>query len=90
MFVTRPEQTPPNGLRTVLLGLSVLLVSAPIAVFATLVATPVWRFIERTARVEAIGHSGPNEWCYVATYAVVVAAIGVMAMWKRRSTGAPS
>ena len=63
------DKTPPIRLETALLGLVVLLISVPIALLTTFLATPVWVFIERTTGVEAVGHSGSSEWCSVATYA---------------------
>jgi hypothetical protein len=84
------NEVPRSRLGDVLIGLALVLFSAPIAVFATFAAFPIWSTIERTTGVEAIGHSGPSEWCYAATYVVVVVALGSRWLKKRRSPRAQS
>jgi hypothetical protein len=53
---------------------AVLLVGAPAAIGLTLLAFPAWKLFEETTGIEAYGHSGPAEWCYVVDYAVLVCA----------------
>lgn len=87
--MTSPDQTPLNPVRTALLGLAVLLISLPISALVTFLASPIWALLERTTGIEAVGHSGPDEWCFVVTYAVVVIGIGSRCLWKRRSPSTP-
>jgi len=39
---------------------------------------PFWKWLERTTGLEAVGHSGPAEWCYLATFLVWVVAGAVL------------
>jgi len=47
---------------------------APLAVMATLVCAPFWEWFEAATAIQAYGHHGPLEWCYLATFAALVAA----------------
>ena len=51
----------------------ICLILAPIAIFATIILLPVWSWIESTLEIESIGHSGPAEWCYLASYLIILA-----------------
>ena len=84
------DEVPPSRLGDVLTGLALVVFSAPIAVFVTLAASPIWSALERTTGVEAVGDSGPSEWCYVATYAALVVLLGSWWFSKPRSRGARS
>jgi hypothetical protein len=65
-------------------SLGVLLVSAPLAIVVTLVLSSGWKWLEATHGIEAFGHSGPAEWCYVATYVGCVVLLGASAALLRR------
>ena len=84
------DEVPPSRLENVLTGLALVVLSAPIAVFATLAAFPIWSTLERTTGVEAVGHSGPSEWCYLVTYTVVLVLLGLRWFSKLRPQGARS
>lgn len=60
------------------IGLVVVIVCAPIAVVTTLLTMPFWTWVEGTFSIEAVGHSGPAEWCYLATYLVLVVISGLV------------
>jgi len=62
----------------------------PVALALTLILLPFWRWVEASLAVEAIGHSGPATWGYLAVYAVLalVATLAVC-LWSRRQ-GAPA
>lgn len=66
--------------RRLIASLGVLFASAPLAVVGAFLLSPFWRWLEDTYGMEAYGHSGPAEWCYVASYlgCVVLVAIFVM------------
>ena len=55
-------------------ALLVLLGGVPLSIAATLLLWPFWKWLESTSGIEAVGHSGPAEWCYLATFALGVAA----------------
>jgi hypothetical protein len=75
---------------TVLLKIAaVLLLGAPAAIVLTLLVFPAWRLFEEKTGVEAYGHSGPAEWCYVVDYAVLVCA-GLWLVFRRRQPPATS
>ena len=63
------------------IGLGVCIVSMPIAVVATIILLPFWRWLEKTLAVESVGHSGPSEWCYLFIYMIVVFLAGLI--WSR-------
>lgn len=49
---------------------AVLLLCVPLSFIVTLLATPLWSWIEASYGIESVGHSGPAEWCYVVVYGV--------------------
>ena len=72
-------------LKGVAIALAILIACFPPAVIMTLSAASFWRWLERTFGLEAFGHSGPAEWCYLATYFVLVAAATFV--WSRARRG---
>jgi hypothetical protein len=64
-------------LRSVLIGLAVLAACVPIAAVITLALLPFWSWVEATLGIEAVGHSGPADWCFEAVYGVCVVSIGL-------------
>jgi hypothetical protein len=63
-----------------------VVVAVPVAVTGTFLMAPVWRWVERTWSLEAIGHSGPATWCFVTTYAVVLGGMLSIRWLARRGT----
>ena len=61
-----------------------LLLAVPVRLFATVLLLPLWRWIEAHVHVEAVGHSGPADWCFVATYVVLTAAAGLVWFYRTR------
>lgn len=61
--------------RRITVVLVTALIAVPPSVMATIVLVPLWRWFERVAGIESIGHSGPAGWCYVFVYAVMAAAL---------------
>ena len=58
------------------------------ALVGTFLLTPLWRWFEATTGIESIGHSGPADWCFVATWFVLVAAVsGIWLVLRRPSKG---
>ncbi len=55
-----------SGLKWI--GIAAILL--PVAFILTILTVPFWRWIEATFQIEAIGHSGPAEWCYWTVYAL--------------------
>jgi hypothetical protein len=51
------------------------LAALPVALVVTIVLLPLWSWIEAAFGIEAVGHSGPAGWCYLATYLVIMACI---------------
>jgi hypothetical protein len=52
-----------------------LLLAFPIAVAATFVTGPFWKWLDGSTNIESYGHSGPAEWCYLAMYTLIVLLI---------------
>ena len=74
-----------SRLRSILFLLGIVLMSAPLSVFATLLLLPFWSWLEASAGIESVGHSGPAEWCYLATFIVLLSI--ALAIWLFRRSG---
>jgi hypothetical protein len=48
----------------------------PLATVTTLLLFPFWSWVEATFSVEAVGHSGPADWCYWTAYVLWVVVLG--------------
>lgn len=69
-----------------LLGLAALCL--PLAGIATILMMPLWSWIEARFGIESVGHSGPADWCFELTYAVLLlAALGLWRRMARRQSG---
>ena len=44
-----------------------------LAFWVTILLVPLWRWIEADFGIEAIGHSGPAEWCFYLVFTILVA-----------------
>jgi hypothetical protein len=75
-----------QGLKVVANAIVLSVLCVPLAVVVTLVTAPFWLWIEETCAIEAYGHSGPANWCYLAVYLVLLAACAVIA-WPPRLPG---
>src|SRR5215831_11863955 len=53
-------------------GVLLLVLLIPAGVVLTLLLFPLWSWIENTWNIESVGHSGPADWCYIATYLLLV------------------
>lgn len=62
-------------MRSTVKVLVILVVTAPFAFALTFVTFPLWRWIDLNTPIEAFGHSGPADWCFYVTYAVLLVAI---------------
>jgi len=58
-------------IRYVFLGLA----SFPVALILTIILLPFWRWLEAATEIEAVGHSGPATWCYLAIYAILILCV---------------
>jgi len=54
--------------RHLIVCVGILVICLPLSIVGTLLMFPVWRWLEATYGIEAVGHSGPAEWCYVVTF----------------------
>jgi len=72
-------------LRIFLVMGSVILIVAPLSILATLLLLPFWSWLESTAGIESIGHSGPASWCYAAIFLIMVigALLPLLALLRR-------
>lgn len=60
-------------LRGLTIAIVILIVSIPAAVTVTLAASSFWLWFEQNTGIEAYGHSGPADWCYLVAYVLIVA-----------------
>ena len=72
------------------LGIIPLLVGFPLAAVTTLALLPFWSWVEARFGVEAVGHSGPADWCYEIAYAAWVALIAGAMLQRRRAAARES
>jgi hypothetical protein len=70
--VDTPDTDNQGRLWKVLMGLALILVSVPIAGLATFVALPVWWLVQGVTGWHIVGHSGPDVWCFVLVYGLVL------------------
>jgi hypothetical protein len=76
-------------MKTLLKLLLVWVITVPVALVGTFLLAPFWGWFEAQTGVEALGHSGPAEWCYLAVYAVL-ALLGSLLGVRRRTTAPTS
>jgi hypothetical protein len=69
--------------RFLLWALAIVLVCLPAAFVVTIALFPLWSWIEATFGIEAVGHSGPADWCFWTIYALLV-LVGVFVLWLSR------
>ncbi len=78
--------------RGLVLGTILLAIAAsvlPVSFIATILLVPFWRWLEADRGIEAIGLSGPAEWCYWLIWALCVALVFWRVMAARRGREAP-
>jgi MYXO-CTERM domain-containing protein len=73
-----------RAVRAALVVLAVALIAMVPSAILTIVLLPLWSWVEARFQIESVGHSGPADWCYVATYATVLAVLGLAAGVARR------
>ena len=75
-----------RALRLPLAFLSIVVISAPLSIVGTMLLRPAWSWLESAAGIEAIGPSGPAEWCYLLVFAVlVVSGAGTVYLLRSRA-----
>lgn len=73
-------------MRTALVFLTTTLAAAPASIVLTLVLLPAWSWLEATAGIESVGHSGPAEWCYVAVFVLLVSCASLIIFRRRKKS----
>lgn len=79
--------------RVVRTGIGAVLVVAvclPVSFALTILLVPLWRWIETRFAVEAIGHSGPAEWCFYLVWALLVGLCFCVYWIVHKRSGSPS
>jgi hypothetical protein len=66
------DSSPSNSVKKILIFSIICLVALPAAAVATVLLTPLWRWLEAATGIESIGHSGPSEWCFIAVYLLIL------------------
>lgn len=64
-------------------ALGLVAVALPVSIVATFLLSPFWSWLEASTGIEAIGHSGPADWCYLVVLLLIV-GVAVLAMVIRR------
>jgi len=63
------------------IAMALLIGCLPVAVVLTVIASPFWSWFEGQFGIEAYGHSGPAEWCYLVSYSLLIAICAMI--WVR-------
>jgi hypothetical protein len=73
-------------MKRILILFLLLILALPVSAIVTWVLLPLWDGLERTFGIESVGHSGPADWCYWATFCGVVLLMGTVwiIMWRRK------
>jgi hypothetical protein len=71
-------------LRHILAGISIIAFSFPMTFALTLLLIPFWSWLEDRYGIEAIGHSGPSEWCFAVVFFVCLSTLTCIYVFKRR------
>src|SRR5262249_35759848 len=53
-------------------GVTIIVISLPIAFWLTILLLPLWSWIEDTYGIESLGHSGPADWCFSVVFLIVI------------------
>jgi hypothetical protein len=54
-----------------------MVLAVPATLVVTFLCSPFWNWFESTTGIESFGHSGPADWCFTATYAILLLAFVV-------------
>ena len=85
-------QTPPrprqrrHPVLALLLTLAWVVPAGPVLTF---VLSPLWSWLEAATGLESIGHSGPAGWCFLATWAGLLALAWLAARAARQAGPRP-
>jgi len=60
----------------------VVVIAAPLSILITILLFPLWSWLEAPTGIEAVGHSGPAEWCYAAVF-LIIAMSGALIVFIR-------
>jgi H+/Cl- antiporter ClcA len=71
-----------NRIKGVGIALALLIGCVPVAIILTITASPLWSRFERQFKIEAYGHSGPADWCYLVSYSLLIIICALI--WARR------
>ncbi len=74
--------------RAFLIASSILLLCLPGATLATFLLLPLWSWVKATVGVEAVGPSGPADWCFLVVYCVLAIAALTILRRRLRASGA--
>ena len=72
-------------MRTILLSVIALVVTAPLSIIITVVLFPFWSWLESSSGIESVGHSGPADWCYLFVFVVLLTVLAATLMLGLRS-----
>jgi hypothetical protein len=72
-------------MKKILSSIGLFLLLIPASVVITFLLMPFWSWLEKNTGIEAVGHSGPSEWCFVAVFAIISCGfVAVFLLWKKK------
>ena len=72
-------------MKSVIMAVFVAVTAVPVTLIATFLLLPVWVWAERELGIEAVGHSGPAEWCFFAISGLMLLVVALVVAIERRS-----
>jgi hypothetical protein len=66
-------------LRRLILALAALALALLLSFPLTFLLLPFWRWLESAHGIEAVGHSGPADWCFWLIFALLAVPAAVLA-----------
>lgn len=70
-----------DRVKGVAIAIAILLACFPAAAVLTILTSPMWSWFEDLTGLEAYGHSGPAEWCYLVIYGLLAGIATVV--WEK-------
>ncbi len=72
-----------NALKRLVLALLAAAVCLPLTIILTIALLPLWRWIEARYGIEAVGHSGPSDWCFWLIFGAMLPIVLAMLFGRR-------
>ncbi len=62
----------------------IFLLLIPASVVTTFLLMPFWSWLEKNTAIEAVGHSGPSEWCFVVIFTIISCSLVTVFLFRQK------